>query len=136
MATNCSSAVKQGSKAFQVIPKPMKSVKNIEDRLWLCNYLRHWSESDFMHLAPRDEFFVWTVRRSNYQNHRIWSLSSEDVPNDESYQELATKPSGIGIFICFTAVKLIWVTTNDDAPWDGTYYRQSILLEKCHSISY
>jgi transposase len=121
--------VKQGLKAFHVISKPMKSATNIEDRLCFCDYFRHWSESDFMHLAPSDEFFVWTVRRPNYQNDRIWSLSSEDIPDNERYQELPTKPSCIGIFICFTAVKLIWVIKDDGASWDGAYYRQSILVE-------
>lgn len=121
--------VKQGLKAFHVIPKPMKSATNIEDRLWFCDYLHQWGEYDFIHLAPSDEFFVWTVRRPNYQNDRVWSLSLEDVQNDERYQELSAWPQCIGIFICFTAVKLMWVIKDDGASWDGAYYRQSILTE-------
>jgi len=43
---------RKGLKSFHVIPKPLKS-----DRLWLCNWLKDWTEEDFLHLAPSDEFF-------------------------------------------------------------------------------
>jgi hypothetical protein len=82
-----------------------------------------------MHLAPSDEFFVWTVRRPNYQNDRVWSLSLEDIQDDERYQELCARPNCVGIFICFTAVKLMWIIKNDGASWNGAYYRRSILTE-------
>ncbi|CAF4985287.1 unnamed protein product [Rotaria sp. Silwood1] len=121
--------VKQGLKAFHVISKPMKSAMNIEDRLWFCDYLQQWDEYDFMHLAPSDEFFVWAVRRPNYQNDRVWSFSLEDIQDDERYQELSAWPNCIGIYICFTAVKLMWVIKDDGASWDGAYYRRSILTE-------
>lgn len=122
--------VKQGLKAFHVISKPMKSATNIEDRLWFCDYLRHWNEFGFMHLAPGDEFFIWTIRRPNYQNDRIWALSPEDISNDERFQGLPAKPSCIGIFLCFTAIKLMWVIKDEGASWDGAYYRQFILKDK------
>ncbi len=60
-----------------------------------------------MHLDPSDGFFVWTVRRPNCQNDRVWSLSLEDIQNDERYQELSVNPNYIGILICFTAVELM-----------------------------
>jgi hypothetical protein len=61
---------KQGLKPFHVVPKPLKTETNISDRLWLCDWLKNWTE-DFLHLAPSDEFFVWAIRRPNYQNDRV-----------------------------------------------------------------
>lgn len=122
--------IKQGLKAFHVIPKPMKSLTSVENRIWFCNYLRRWDEHDFMHLAPADEFYIWTVRRPNYQNDRIWALSLEDIENDERYQDVCAKPNCIGVFICFTAVKLMWVIKDNGASWDGIYYRDRILAEE------
>jgi hypothetical protein len=55
-----------GLKPFHVILKSLKSETHILDRLWLCDYFKYWTE-DFLHLAPSDEFYVWTARRSNYQ---------------------------------------------------------------------
>ncbi|CAF3837255.1 unnamed protein product [Rotaria sp. Silwood1] len=74
-----------------------------------------------MHLAPADEFYIWIIRRPNYQNDKIWAFSPEYIKNDERYQGVCAKPNCIGVFICFTAIKLIW---------DGTYYRHRILTEK------
>ena len=62
---------REGIKPFHVIPKPLKSETHISDRLWLCNWLNDWTAEDFLHLAPSDEFYIWTVRRPNYQNDRI-----------------------------------------------------------------
>lgn len=122
--------VRQGLKAFHVIPKPMKSVTNIENRLWFCDYLGEWDENDFKNLAPADEFFIWTIRQPNYQNDRVWSLSFEDIEKDERFQDICAKSSCIEVFICFTAVKLMWVIKDNGASWDGAYYRQCILTEK------
>ena len=122
--------IKQGLRAFHVIPKPMKSVTHIENRLWFCNRLSRWNENDFMHLALADEFFVWTLRRPNYQNDRVWSFSLEDIETDERYQDVCAKPSCIGVFICFTAIKLMWVIKENGASWDGAYCRQCILTER------
>ncbi len=87
----------------------MKSTTNIENRVWFCDYLLQWNNNDFIHLAPADEFFVWSIRRPNYQNDRVWSLSLEDIKTDERYQDICAKPNCIGIFLCFTAIKLIWI---------------------------
>ena len=108
----------------------MKSTTNIENRVWFCDYLRQWDENDFIHLAPADEFFVWTIRRPNYQNDRVWSLSLEDIETNERYQDICAAPNCIGIFLCFTAIKMIWVIKDNGASWDGAYYRQHILTEK------
>jgi hypothetical protein len=122
--------VKNGLKAFHLIPKPMKSTTNIENRVWFCDYLRQWDENDFIHLAPADEFFVWSIRRPNYQNDRVWSLSLKDIETDERYQDICAKPNCIGIFLCFTTIKLIWIIKDNGASWDGAYYLQHILTEK------
>ena len=45
-------------KPFHVIPKPLKTETHISDRLWLCDRLKAWTEKDFLHLAPSDEFYV------------------------------------------------------------------------------
>ncbi|CAF1338236.1 unnamed protein product [Rotaria sp. Silwood1] len=64
---------REGLKPFHVISRPLKSETHISDRLWLCDWLKDWTEEDFLHLAPSDEFYVWTVRKPNYQNDRIWA---------------------------------------------------------------
>ncbi len=37
----------------------------------------------------------------------MWSLSLDDIQNDERYQELSVNPNYNGILICFTAVELM-----------------------------
>ena len=109
----------------------MKSPTSVENHVRFCNYLRrHWDEHDFMHLAPADELYIWTVRRPNYQNDRIWVLSLEDIESDERFQDVCAKPNCIGVFICFTAIKLMWVIKDNGASWDGPYYRDRILTEE------
>jgi hypothetical protein len=96
-------------KPFHVIPKALKSETHISDRLWLCNWLRDWTEEDFVHLAPSDEFFVWAVRRPNYQNDRIWAKSIDDIEEDERYCEMIKNQVCIGIFVVFIVKRLLWV---------------------------
>ncbi|CAM4988774.1 unnamed protein product [Rotaria socialis] len=79
---------REGLKPFHVISRPLKSETHISDRLWLCDWLKDWTEEDFLHLAPSDEFYVWTVRKPNYQNDRIWAKSVEDIEDDERYREM------------------------------------------------
>jgi hypothetical protein len=78
---------REGLKAFHVILKPLKTETHISGRLWLCDWLKGWSEEDFLHLAPSDEFYVWVVRRPNYQNDRIWVKSIDDIEEDERYRQ-------------------------------------------------
>jgi hypothetical protein len=79
---------REGLKPFHVIPKPLKTETHISDRLWLYDWLKDWTKEDCLHLAPSDEFYVWTVRRLNYQNDRIWARSIEDIEEDERYREM------------------------------------------------
>jgi hypothetical protein len=62
----------------------------------LCDWLKDWTEEDFLNLAPSDEFYVWTVRRSNYQNDRVWAKSIEDIEDDERYREMVKNQVCIG----------------------------------------
>jgi transposase len=47
---------RQGLKPFHVISKPLKTNTHIEDRKWLANFVADWTEEDFLHIAPSDEF--------------------------------------------------------------------------------
>ncbi|CAF1218786.1 unnamed protein product [Rotaria sordida] len=100
---------REGIKPFHVIPRPLKTETHISDRLWFCDWLKYWTQEDFLHLASSDEFYTWTVRRSNYQNDRIWAKSVEDIEDDERYREMVKNQACIGIFIIFTEKKLHWV---------------------------
>ncbi|CAF4843005.1 unnamed protein product, partial [Rotaria sp. Silwood2] len=75
----------------------------------LCNWLKDWTVEHFLHLAPSDEFYVWTVRRPNYQNDQIWATSIEDIEEDERYREMIIKDKG--------------------ESWTGQYFRDKILTQ-------
>lgn len=121
---------RQGLKPFHVIARPLKTQTHIEDRLWLCDWLSDWDEEDFLHLAPSDEFFVYAIRKPNFQNDRVWAKSVEDISEDERYREMVRNPTCIGIFIMFTAKKLMWVVKEKGESWDGGYFREKILQER------
>jgi hypothetical protein len=116
-------------KPFHVIAKPYKSQLNIEDRLFFANWLSDKSAEDFLHLAPSDEFFVYAVRKPNHQNDRIWAKNIEDIESDERFREIVKNPVCIGIFVLFTARKLMFVIKEDGQSWDGNYFRETVLRE-------
>ena len=62
-----------------------------------------------MHVAPSDEFYIYVIRKPNHQNDRIWAKNIEDISVDERYRELVQDAKCIGIFLMFTAKKLLWV---------------------------
>jgi len=97
--------------------------------LWFCDWLRDWTQEDFLHLAPSDEFYVWTIRRPNYQNDRVWARSIEDIEDDERYREMVKNQLCIGIFIIFTTKKLHWVMKEKGESWTGQYFRDVILMQ-------
>jgi hypothetical protein len=115
---------REGLKPFHVIVRPLKTETYISDRLCFCNWLKDWTQEDFFHLAPFDEFFVWTVRRPNYQNDRVWAKSVEDIEDDERYREMVKSQACIGIFVIFIAKKLHWVIKDK-----GEYFRDIILMQ-------
>lgn len=115
------------AKPFHQVTKPFKSVLNKEDRLSFIDILRDWDENDFLFLAPSDEFFIYTQRRANSQNDRIWALSIEDIEEEQHYKEVSKFPVVIGIFLMFTAKRLLWVIKDEGQKWDGDYFRTTVL---------
>ena len=69
-----------GAKPFHEVACCLKTEKNREDRLWFANFLSDWGEEDFLNLAPSDECFVYTIRKPNFQNDRIWARSKSEIP--------------------------------------------------------
>lgn len=120
---------RQGLKPFHVIAKPLKTNTHIEDRKWLANYVANWTEEDFMHVAPSDEFYIYVIRKPNHQNDRIWAKNIEDISDDERYREMVQNAQCIGIFLMFTAKKLLWILKEHGQSWDGAYFRETVLRQ-------
>jgi hypothetical protein len=120
---------REGLKAFHVIARPLKTQTHMEDRMWLCDWLSEWTEEDFLHLAPSDEFFVYAIRKPNFQKDRIWAKDMDDIAEDQRYREIVRNPTCMGIFVLFTAKKLLWVLKEKGESWDGGYFREKILTE-------
>ncbi|CAF1444935.1 unnamed protein product [Adineta ricciae] len=104
------------------------------DRLWFCDWLKDWTEEDFLHLAPSDELFVWAIPRPNHQNDRIWAKSVDDIEEDEHYREMVRNQACIGIFVMFTAKKSHWVIKDKGESWTGQYFLDIILTEHVFSF--
>ena len=77
---------------------------HIQDRLWICYWLSDWDEEDFLHLVLSDEFFVYAIRKPNFQNDRIWAKHVEDISEDERYLQVVKNPTCTGIFVMFSAL--------------------------------
>ena len=117
------------AKAFHMISKPWITELNVANRLDFCEFLRDWDENDFLFLAPSDEFFVYADRKPNSQNDRIWAYSLEDISDEHRIRKKTKFPKCVGIFLCFTARKMMWVLKEQGESWDGPYFRQKILLD-------
>ena len=98
-----------GANPFHQISKPLISIVNVEGRLWFVNHLKEWDIEYFMHLAPSDEIFIYESRRSNYRIDRIWAIDIDDISKDVRARQSSKHPACIGIFMLFTAKKLLWV---------------------------
>ena len=118
---------RSGFKPFHVIKKPLKTALAVKNRLWFANFLRDWDADDFLHLAPSDEFFIYSVRRPNFQNDRVWALTLDELPDQVRTRQVPAHPSCVGIFLCFTAKSLMWVVKDDGQKWDGEYFRETVL---------
>ena len=118
-----------GAKPFHQTPAPKLSQKNVEDRLWFCDYLSDWSDDDFLFLAPSDEFYIYEERRPNFQNDRIWALSVEDIPEDLKIRGISKHPKCVGVFLLFTAKRLMWVIKEKGCSWNGEFFRNEILAQ-------
>ena len=108
---------------------------NIEDHLWLVDFLREWDESSFFHLAVIDEFFVYIMWRPNFQNDRIWSLTPDEIPDEECHRELIKSPECVGVFFfLFIAWQMMWVIKPQGQNWDADYFREKIFTK--HIITF
>ena len=87
------------ARAFHIVTKPKMTEKSVINRLDFCEFLRDWDENDFLHLAPSDEFFVYAERKSNHQNDRIWSLSIDDIPENDRIRQKSKYPNASGSFL-------------------------------------
>ena len=115
---------RMGLKPFHVIRKPLLSEDARGNRLWFANFLKAWDEDDALHLAPSDEFYVYSLRRPNHQNDRVWAVSPTDIDDDdERFRGLPQAPACIGIFVMFTAKAILWVIKEDGAKWNGESFR-------------
>lgn len=112
---------------FHVIRKPLKTEQNKEDRLWFCDFLANWGEDDFLHVACSDEFYVYLMRKPNHQNDRVWATSLDEIEDYERYRSTVAHPTCIGMFICFTARKMMFIIKENGESWTGEYFRNTIL---------
>ena len=116
-----------GAKQFHQIRAPKLTQKNVGDRLWFCDFLSEWTSDDFLFLAPSDEFYIYEVRRPNLQNDRIWALCNDDIPEELKIREVPKYPKCIGIFLMFTAKRMMWVIKEDGQSWNSQYFREIVL---------
>jgi hypothetical protein len=116
-------------KPFHVVKRPLKTEQNKEDRLWFANFLSEWGDEDFLHLACSDEFFIYTIRKPNSQNDRIWAKTLADIDEDERFQNMVKYPECLGIFILFTARNMMWVIKEKGEKWNGDYFRETVIPE-------
>ena len=113
---------------FHVIKRPNITRQQEDDRLWFCDeFLKEWDTNDFLHLACSDEFFIYTVRKPNTKNDVIWATNKEDIDEDERFREMVKFPECIGVFLCFTAKRCMWVVKDKGQSWDGEYFRENVL---------
>lgn len=116
-------------KPFHVIKKPFKTAQHCENRLWFCDYLRLWEEDDFTHLACSDEFYIWLFQAPNNKNDRVWARTVREITDDERYRPLVAHSQCIGIFICFTARRMMWVVKDNGQSWTAAYFMDTILQQ-------
>jgi len=118
-----------GIHPFRVIAKPLKTETHISDRLWLASEMSSMDEADFLSFAFSDEFFVYAIRKPNHQNDWVWSTSLEEIPDHEHYRQMVAHPVCIGLFVMFTAKRMMWVIKEKGQSWTGDYFRDVILQQ-------
>ena len=77
-----------------------------------------------------DEFFVYVIRRPNFLNDRIWSLIPDEISGKECHHELIRSPECVGVFVLFTAQRMMWMIKSLGQSWDGDYFREKILTKR------
>ena len=118
---------REGFKPFHVIAKPLKTDLNRQNRLFLAEYVKDYTEEDFLQFAFSDEFFIYAIRKPNHQNDRIWALEPGDIREEEHYRNVVHSPTCVGIFLMFTAKRMLWVIKEQGQSWDGDYFRRVVL---------
>ena len=93
------------------------------------DFLREWDESNFLQLAVSNEFFV-CHEETHFHNDRIWSLTPDEIPDEELHCELIKSPECVGVFVLFTVWRMMWVIKPRGQSWDGDYLREKILTER------
>ena len=119
----------QEMKPFHVIKKPFKNPQQRENRIWFCEFLRLWTVDDFIHVVCSDELFIYVSRRPNHQNDRLWATSIDLIEEHERYRQVSAHAICIGIFVCFSAKKMMFVIKEEGQSWTGDYFRETILTE-------
>ena len=125
---------KSGRRPFHSISKPLKTDLNRENRLFLADFVKDYDEGDFLNFAFSDEFFIYAIRKPNHQNDRVWALDVGEIEDSERYRSVVKNPTCIGLFLMFTAKRLLWVIKDEGQSWNGAYFRETVLLEKVVSF--
>ena len=73
--------------------------------------------------------FFYITGRPNFQNDRIWSLTPDEITDEEHHRELIKGTECVGVFVLFTARQMIWVIKLREQSWDGDYFWEKILME-------
>lgn len=116
--------------AYKLFRVPFLTEMNIGHRLLLSEWvLRTWDREDCLRLRPSDEFFLWSIRRPNNQNDRIWARTREEIVDLLATPQLA-HPACIGVFLMFSANGLIFDVKSYGQSWDGHYFREIIVKRK------
>ncbi len=123
----------EGIKPYHEINKPIKTEKNREDRLWYADFLSEFEDHDFLRIAPSDEFFVYSMRKVNHQIDWIWARTIDEIPDEVRYRETVKYPVCLGIFILFTARRMMWIVKERGESWNGNYFRETV-LPKVHDF--
>jgi len=64
---------------LHVIAKPLKTNTHTEDRKWLAKFVADWTEEDFLHIAPSDEFYIYVVRSEDRQNRYSYDVLQNNI---------------------------------------------------------
>lgn len=115
-------------KPFKYMRVPMLMPGDKHLRLDFKKSLEIWQPDDFLRVAPSDEFYVYSLRRPNSQNDRIWAHHRSDVAHLLTKPQLHS-PTCVGFYLCFTEKRMIWDVKAEGMSWTGDYYRK-ILTDK------
>lgn len=91
----------------------------MNDNLWFVDYIIEWDKDTFLHLTVSDGFFIYLTRKPNSHNNRIWSVTPDEIPDEEHYQELLNSTDCVGVFVLLTSCRLMWAMKLHSQSWDG-----------------